>query len=89
MKMDMKAFGARLREQRMQAGISQDALTRQTGIIQRDLSRLERGEKPALWADTLLRLAEALQVSVDYLLGLSDDPRPPKRPRPRTAQPVG
>ena len=90
MAMDMDAFGKRLRERREQAGLSQAEVSRRTGIIQRDISRLEHGRKPALWADTLLRLAQSLQCSVDYLTGLTDDPTPPrKRPRPRKAAPVG
>ena len=89
MAMDMDALGKRLRKRREQAGISQADVSRRTGIIQRDISRLEHGIKPALWADTLLRLAEALECTTDYLLGRTDDPTPArKRPRPRKA-PVG
>jgi len=88
--MDMDAFGKRLRERREQAGFSQTEVAKQTGIIQRDLSLLERGKKQALWAGTLLRLAEALGCSLDYLVGRTDDPTPPtKRPRSRKAVPVG
>jgi hypothetical protein len=36
-----------------------------------------------LRADTVVRFAEALGVSADYLLGLADDPYPPRRRRPR------
>ena len=87
--MDMDAFGKRLRERREQAGYSQTEVAKQTGIIQRDLSLLERGKKHALWAGTLLRLAETLECSLDYLVGRTDDPRPPtKRPRTRTTMPV-
>jgi len=63
-------------------------VAKQTGIIQGDLSLLERGKKRALWADTLLRLAEALGCSLDYLAGRTDDPTPtPKRPRTRKTAP--
>ena len=90
MELDMETLGKRLRERRKHAGVSQMTVSKQTGIIQRDLSLLERGEKKALWADTLLRLAQALKCSLDYLAGLTDDPTPPKkRPRPRKAAPVG
>jgi hypothetical protein len=37
------------------------------------LNRLEKGHKVALQAETVRRLAEALQVSSDYLLGLKED----------------
>ena len=90
MAMDMDALGKRLRDRREQVGLSQAEVSRRTGIIQRDMSRLEHGIKPALWADTLLRLAEALKCTTDYLLGRTDDPTPArKRPRPRKAAPVG
>lgn len=40
-------------------------------IDQSDLSRLESGKRP-VWDYELLCLARALNVSADYLLGLSD-----------------
>jgi len=84
--MDMDVLGKRLRERRTQTGFSQTEVAKQTGIIQRDLSLLERGKKHALWAGTLLRLAETLECSLDYLAGRTDDPTPPaKRPRSRKA----
>jgi len=87
--MDMHTLGKRLRERRERAGFTQTEVAKQTGIIQRDLSLLERGKKHA-WVDTLVRLAEALECSLDYLVGLTNDPTPPrKRPRPRTTAPVG
>ena len=86
--MDMDTLGKRLRERRVQAGVSQAEIARQTGMIQPDLSLLERGKKH-VWVETLLRLADALDCSLDYLTGRTEDPTPPtKRPRPRTAAPV-
>jgi transcriptional regulator with XRE-family HTH domain len=87
--MDMEVLGQRVRERRKQEGFSQRALAQHAGIIQGDLSLLERGKKGALWASTLERLAETLGCSLDYLAGRTDDPTPPTRPRPRTAAPVG
>jgi len=87
--MDMQLLGQRLRDRRTQAGLSQQEVAHRAGIIQRDLSLLERGKKGALWAETLRRLADTLGCSLDYLTGRTDDPRPPKRPRPRTPAPVG
>ena len=80
MAMDMDELGKRLRERREQVGLSQAEVSRRTGIIQRDISRLEHGIKSALWADTLLRLAEALECTTDYLLGRTDTPGPPEAP---------
>jgi transcriptional regulator with XRE-family HTH domain len=42
---------------------------------------LERGKKRAIWANTLVRLAETLGCSLDYLGGLTDDPTPRARAR--------
>jgi len=64
-------------------------LAHRAGVIQPDISLLERGEKHALWVTTLARLADALGCSLDYLAGRTDTPTPPKRPRPRTTAPVG
>ncbi len=85
--MDMEVLGTRVRERRKHAGLGQMDVSKQAGIIQGDLSLLERGKKRALWADTLLRLAEVLGCSLDYLAGRTDDPRP-KRQRARTTMPT-
>jgi transcriptional regulator with XRE-family HTH domain len=87
--MDMTILGQRLRERRKKLGLSQMEVAKQAHIIQGDLSLLERGEKKALWADTLHRLAEVLGCSLDYLAGRTDDLTPPKRPRSRKTAPVG
>jgi transcriptional regulator with XRE-family HTH domain len=86
--MDMEMLGKRLRERREQIGLSQTEVAKQTGIIQGDLSLLERGKKRALWADTLIRLAETLGCSLDYLAGLTDDPAPRAKPRRKRPAPA-
>ena len=79
----------RLRLQRLQLRLSQQQLGLQIGHDQGYISRIERGEVTDITVRTLARLADVLGVSTDYLLQRTDDPRPPKRPRPRTPQPVG
>jgi len=37
------------------------------------LNRLEKGHKAGVQAETIRRLAEALRVTSDYLLGLKDE----------------
>jgi transcriptional regulator with XRE-family HTH domain len=78
MPLDSHTLGTRLRERREQAGLSQATIATQAGIIQPDLSLLERGKKH-VWVDTLVRLAEALGCSLDYLAGRTDDPTAPGR----------
>jgi len=40
------------------------------------LSEIESGKRTNVGAEILTRLAEALDTTTDYLLGLTDDPRP-------------
>jgi transcriptional regulator with XRE-family HTH domain len=89
MPLDMHQLGRRIVAAREQLGWSQRELVRVSGVGQNNLSVLEQGKKPSVRADTVVRLAEALGVPADYLLGLTDDPTPPKRPRTRTTAPVG
>lgn len=61
-------LGTRLRAARLEAGLSQAALSERTGIVQQAISRYESGTStPSV--DTLVRLADALSVSLDWLTG--------------------
>lgn len=73
----MEGLGARLRELRHQAELSQAALARAAGISRAYLSELEAdaGRRPS--ADVLLRLADALQVTIADLLGRTIQPEGP------------
>ncbi len=65
---DGRHFGNRLREARIQAGLSQSELEELSGIPKARLSRYENGHvEPSI--QTLARLARALQVSEASLLG--------------------
>jgi transcriptional regulator with XRE-family HTH domain len=53
---------------RQRAGLTQAELAEATGVTDETISRIERGRyEPAV--STLFRLAEALDVSLDYLAG--------------------
>jgi len=85
----VKILAARVKQRRESLGLSQTALAEQTGIPIPNLNRIEHGRQ-SIYVKRLADLAEALQVSTDYLLGRTDDPVPPtKRPRSRKAQAVG
>lgn len=71
---DMQLFGARLRQARMQAGLSQTDLARDCGITVQQANGLEHGKSGGTQAQTLLAFAWRLHVSSDYLLGLTDTP---------------
>jgi transcriptional regulator with XRE-family HTH domain len=73
----------------MSLGLNQTELAERTGIPYQVLSRLEHGHQ-SIYIERMVELATTLNVSIDYLVGLTDDPTPPKkRPRPRKATPVG
>jgi transcriptional regulator with XRE-family HTH domain len=88
--LNMQELGTRIVATREHIGWTQRELVRVSGVQQNNLSALEQGKKPSVRADTVVRLAKALDVSADYLLGLTDDPTPPKkRQRSRKTAPVG
>ena len=83
-------LGDRIRQLREQRGMSQAALARTLEASNMAINFLEKGVTRAPHIDRLIAIANLFNVSIDYLVGLTDDPRPPrKRPRSRPAQPVG
>jgi len=67
-------YAERLRMKRLEARLSQRALGEKIGLDQAHVSRIERGERVAITVQTLVKLADALQVSTDYLLGRDTNP---------------
>lgn len=74
-------FGERLFAARQQLGLSQTQMAEKLGITQPSYAGWERRET-ALKPEHLVRLAEILNVSVDYLLGKENG-------RPRGGGPAG
>ena len=71
----MADFKDRLREIRKEKGLTQQELGDAIGLHGMSISGYERGvKKPSF--EALDNLAEALNVSIDYLLGSSDTNRP-------------
>lgn len=68
----------RLKATRVKSGHTQESLAEILGTDKRAISRWESGTFTPN-ADTLIQIAKALDVSADYLLGLSDDPTPHMR----------
>ena len=68
-------FGARLRALRNRAGETQKALADFLGVKQNQIGEMENGRKASTFAKLAL-LCEHYNVSADYLLGLTDEPRP-------------
>jgi transcriptional regulator with XRE-family HTH domain len=67
-------FSFIFRKTRNRKKITLTQLSKKTGIDQGYLSRLERGEKSNPSSEVLAKLADALDVTTDYLLGRTDDP---------------
>ena len=69
-------FRKRLLESMQERGVNQSALSRETGVDRSTLSQLLADENLRMpRADTIAALARSLQVSTDWLLGLSQDSR--------------
>ncbi len=65
----------RLRPLRKQCGITQVKMQMLTGIDQSDYSKIESGKRYYTF-EQCRRIALALGTSMDYLAGITDDPRP-------------
>ena len=67
----IEGFGERLAECRKQSGIEQQELAIVANVPAPSISHYERGHrKPSI--ENLVRLADALSVSIDFLLGRTD-----------------
>jgi transcriptional regulator with XRE-family HTH domain len=67
------SIGDRLRQVREDRGWSQVVLSKRSGVHAMLISRIETKAKKDVNAGTLRKLAKALRVSGDYLLGLKDE----------------
>ena len=65
--MDYFALGKRIRKRRVEQGMTQEQLAQQVGVTTSFIGHLERGSRKAS-LETLVALANALHVGVDYLL---------------------
>jgi len=71
---------SRLKKLRKERGFSQIKMQMLTGIDQSDYSKIETGKR-SMSFEQCQRIALALETSMDYLAGLTDDPKPyPRSP---------
>jgi len=70
-----KFDGARLRAVRKRSGLSVHDVEQRAKVTARHIWRLEANKRPNVAAVTLARIALAVDVDIDYLLGLTDVPR--------------
>jgi transcriptional regulator with XRE-family HTH domain len=67
-----QTLGERLKAVRRRLGMSQVELATRAGVAQDALERVECGKRHYLRSDDLGRLAEALDVPADEILGIRD-----------------
>jgi len=79
-----RAFGRRLRELREREGLTQDRLSKRSGLQASALGRLERGQHEPRLA-SVLSAARGLGVSPGELLDGLTDPPPRQREPPRSS----
>ena len=84
--MEHTVLGERLHTMRRRQNLSQSDLAAKTGVTVTTISGIEsRGVD--VRGSTLMVLAQVLEVSADYLLGICDDPEPCRTSRtPPTAR---
>jgi transcriptional regulator with XRE-family HTH domain len=64
------------------SGMTKAQIAQKAEIRWAQLQKILTGQRPQVSADTVRRLAQALDVSSDYLLGLTEDPAPRSHLRP-------
>ena len=72
----------RLKDLREDADLTQNFVAKQLHIKQNSYSNYETGQRQ-IPIDALIKLAQFYKTSVDYLLELTDDPRPYPRSKRR------
>ena len=71
--MDMKIFATRLRATREERNVSVTELAEHLGVNKTTIYRYETGAFNAIKDDSLIDIAEYLNVNPDYLTGASDN----------------
>jgi transcriptional regulator with XRE-family HTH domain len=68
-----KKIGQRIKNLREEIGISQQDLANKLGILRPTISQMETGERK-ITIEELIKLSEILNASIQYLMGLEDQP---------------
>jgi transcriptional regulator with XRE-family HTH domain len=66
-------FGERVRMIRLRRGLSQYRLAQMAGVSRQLIYYLERGERDNPTIDNATAIAKALNVSLDYLVGMYEE----------------
>lgn len=68
-----KVVAERVYTRRRQLGITQEELSQRSGLRQGMISQIEAGKNMDIAAGNLMALARGLGVSLDYLVGFTND----------------
>src|SRR3972149_4933590 len=68
-----KKIGQRIKKIREEIRINQQELADRLGVLRPTISQMENGER-RITAEELIKLSEILNTSVQYLMGLEDQP---------------
>lgn len=71
------ALGKRIRNRRLELGMTQAELAKKTGVSEATINRYESGDIKNPRQPILLKLIQALKVEPNYLMGWSDAPPTP------------
>lgn len=71
-------FGTRLKQRRLSKGISRPMLTTMTGVATNTIHGIENGKNMPMLYNAML-LAEALDVSLDWMVGRTDNEQAHKK----------
>jgi transcriptional regulator with XRE-family HTH domain len=86
MALDLYQLGRRIAASRELRDLTQQQLADRADLTQATIARIEKGRKPGVHVQTLVAIADVLDVSTDYLLGrdkaTDDAPRWEKARRP-------
>lgn len=78
----MASFGERIEALREERGWSRREVARRSGLHEQHLLKIEQGLRKRIESETIISLAQCFGVSTDYLLGLTENPRPRRRAKP-------
>ena len=67
--MSSEMFGKRLKQLRKKAGWSQQKLAEKAGLSYNVITKIEQGAAKNPNIQTMIKLADAFQISIDELLG--------------------
>ena len=65
-------FGTRFKQLREKKGLTLEQVGKELGFIKQTISKYEKNESEPAYSD-LVRIAKFFGVSIDYLLGKSDE----------------